>query len=197
MKISTLPAIRVTPEVREFTDPVLKKGETLSMLVEDSLRKETGFWKHQNEFMARAIAAGRRARETGAYVLEEAAIAKLRGMLAAIKKVDSSENQRVTTCMKCYKLRFTTEAVEDLERLYDFLLQYDFQVAERAMETVQASLDTRYKFPLICRKANHQAFGNVTPTCPWYLPPRSLYDTSQTSSLSLSKNSTWAQPSPA
>jgi hypothetical protein len=33
-----------------------------------------------------------------------------------------------------------------------------------------------------------QAFGNVTPCCPWYLPLRSLYEVSQTSSLS--KNST-------
>ena len=41
------------------------------------------------------------------------------------------------------------------------------------------------------------ALGKVTPTCPWYLPPRSLYEVSHTSSLSLSKNSTWAQPSPA
>jgi hypothetical protein len=41
----------------------------------------------------------------------------------------------------------------------------------------------------------HQIFGKVTPTCPWYLPPRSLYEVSQTSSDS--KNSTWAQPSPA
>ena len=30
--------------------------------------------------------------------------------------------------MKRYKLRFTLEAEEDLERLYDFLLQYDVQV---------------------------------------------------------------------
>ena len=37
--------------------------------------------------------------------------------------------------------------------------------------------------------------GRVTPCCPWYLPPRSLYEVSHTSSLS--KNSTWAQPSPA
>ena len=41
----------------------------------------------------------------------------------------------------------------------------------------------------------HQARGSVTPRWPWYLPPRSRYDTWQTSSDS--KNSTWAQPSPA
>ena len=36
-------------------------------------------------------------------------------------------------------------------------------------------------------------FGNVTPCCPWYLPPRSLYDVSQTSSDS--KKITCAMPS--
>jgi penicillin-binding protein 1C len=40
-----------------------------------------------------------------------------------------------------------------------------------------------------------QVLGSVTPVCPWYLPPRSRYEVSQSSSLS--KNSTWAQPSPA
>ena len=38
-----------------------------------------------------------------------------------------------------------------------------------------------------------QAFGSVTPFCPWYLPPRSLYEVSQTSSDS--KNSICATPS--
>ena len=36
-------------------------------------------------------------------------------------------------------------------------------------------------------------FGSVTPCCPWYLPPRSLYDVSQTSSDS--KKITCATPS--
>ena len=39
----------------------------------------------------------------------------------------------------------------------------------------------------------HQVFGSVTPFWPWYLPPRSLYEVSQTSSDS--KNSTCATPS--
>ncbi len=38
-----------------------------------------------------------------------------------------------------------------------------------------------------------QIFGSVTPCCPWYLPPRSLYDVSQTSSDS--KKITCATPS--
>ena len=38
-----------------------------------------------------------------------------------------------------------------------------------------------------------QAFGSVTPVCPWYLPPRSLYDVSHSSSDS--RNSICATPS--
>lgn len=38
-------------------------------------------------------------------------------------------------------------------------------------------------------------FGSVTPRWPWYLPPRSLYEVSQTSSSSDSKKMTWATPS--
>ena len=38
-----------------------------------------------------------------------------------------------------------------------------------------------------------QILGSVTPCCPWYLPPRSLYDVSQTSSDS--KKSICATPS--
>ena len=48
---------------------------------------------------------------------------------------------------------------------------------------------------LKCASPKFQARGRVTPRWPWYLPPRSRYETSQTSSDS--KNSTWAQPSPA
>lgn len=40
-----------------------------------------------------------------------------------------------------------------------------------------------------------QVRGRVTPRWPWYLPPRSRYEVSHTSSLS--RNSIWAQPSPA
>lgn len=61
--------------------------------------------------------------------------------------------------MKSYRLRFTLEAEEDLERLYDFLLQYDVQVAERAVATIHASLDTLRKFPFICRQAAGGAHG--------------------------------------
>ena len=46
---------------------------------------------------------------------------------------------------------------------------------------------------LSLRFAKDYIFGNVTPCCPWYFPPRSLYEVSQTSSAS--KKITCATPS--
>ena len=40
MKTATLPAVRVTPDLRHLAEAVLKDGETLSMFVEDSVRKQ-------------------------------------------------------------------------------------------------------------------------------------------------------------
>ncbi len=86
MKTSTLPAVRVTPEVRELAESVLKKGETLSMFIEDSLRKETEFRKTQNEFIARGIASGIEARQTGIYVTAQDSLARLRSMQSTKRK---------------------------------------------------------------------------------------------------------------
>ena len=60
----------------------------------------------------------------------------------------------------------------------------------RGQSTIRACLVAQF-----APAGRAQVLGRVTPRWPWYLPPRSLYEVSQTSSLS--KNSTWAQPSPA
>src|SRR5690606_32918701 len=52
--------------------------------------------------------------------------------------------------------------------------------------------------PLPCSKPGmvaDQVRGRVTPVCPWYLPPRSRYEVSQTSSAAAWKNSICATPS--
>ena len=92
MKTSTLPAVRVTPEVRALAESVLRKGETLSMFIEDSLKQKAQWRKDDAEFYARGIASSQRARETGIYVSEEAVMAKLRSMLAAKKKELARQN---------------------------------------------------------------------------------------------------------
>jgi plasmid stabilization system protein ParE len=52
-----------------------------------------------------------------------------------------------------YKVRLTAEAGEDLERLYEFLLGRDLQVAERALAAVERGLAFLAYSPFSCRKA--------------------------------------------
>ncbi|MES2489540.1 MAG: type II toxin-antitoxin system RelE/ParE family toxin [Pseudomonadota bacterium] len=52
-----------------------------------------------------------------------------------------------------YKLRFTQAARDDLLRLYEFQLDRDLAVAERALEAVTKALELLRDFPFSCRKA--------------------------------------------
>ena len=56
-----------------------------------------------------------------------------------------------------YKVRLTAEAVEDLDRLYDYLLQRDLDSAERALAAIDHSLDLLAHSPFSCRKAQLQS----------------------------------------
>lgn len=63
-----------------------------------------------------------------------------------------------------YRLRFTREALDDLERLYDFVLQRELQaggdlaLAERALEAIETALATLSFTPFTCRKAGQDPF---------------------------------------
>ena len=52
-----------------------------------------------------------------------------------------------------YKVRFTPEAEDDLLRLYDFLLEKDLAVAERALDAITAAIELLRFSPFACRKA--------------------------------------------
>jgi plasmid stabilization system protein ParE len=52
-----------------------------------------------------------------------------------------------------YKVRLTAEALEDLNRLYDFLLERDLDAAERALACIERALDLLAYSPFSCRKA--------------------------------------------
>ena len=80
MKTATLPAVRVSPDVRLLAESVLREGETLSMFIADSLKKQAEFRKNQDEFIKRGLTAGQQVRETGIFVTAEASIASLRAM---------------------------------------------------------------------------------------------------------------------
>jgi plasmid stabilization system protein ParE len=55
--------------------------------------------------------------------------------------------------VKRYKVRFTTEAEDDLARLYDFLLEQDVAAAERALDAIKRAVEILRFSPFSCRKA--------------------------------------------
>ncbi|WP_379655222.1 type II toxin-antitoxin system RelE/ParE family toxin [Pseudoxanthomonas sp. UC19_8] len=60
-----------------------------------------------------------------------------------------------------WTIRFTEEAQQDLERLYDWLLQHaawDYSVAERALQAMREGIALLECAPMSCRKATADPF---------------------------------------
>lgn len=55
-----------------------------------------------------------------------------------------------------YQVRLTTEAQQDLDRLYDFLLEVDVHAAQRALESMEQAFRLLAYSPFSCRKATLQ-----------------------------------------
>jgi plasmid stabilization system protein ParE len=52
-----------------------------------------------------------------------------------------------------YQIKYTQDALEDLDRLYTYLVQYDLALAERAYVAVQLAISSLERLPLIHRMA--------------------------------------------
>jgi plasmid stabilization system protein ParE len=61
--------------------------------------------------------------------------------------------------MKTYKLSYAIEARDDLNRLYDFLLETDLALAARAIDTIDSAINAMRQHPYICRKAADGMLG--------------------------------------
>jgi len=85
MKTATLPSLRVPPELRRSAEAVLHEGESLSSLIEQSLRGEVARRRTQAEFIARGLAVRDEARQTNDYLDAGEVHAGLRDMLAKAK----------------------------------------------------------------------------------------------------------------
>jgi len=85
MKTATLPPLRVAPELREAAESVLREGESLSGLLEASLRDEIRRRQLQAEFIARGLAARDEAKRTGIYASADEVMGSLRGLLKNAK----------------------------------------------------------------------------------------------------------------
>lgn len=81
MKSATIPPLRVTPELRNDAESVLLEGESLSSFVEESLRRQIMRRKVNQEFVARGLAAGEKAKSTGQYASKDEVIHSLHSIL--------------------------------------------------------------------------------------------------------------------
>lgn len=86
MKSSTFPSLRVDPALRKAAESVLEEGETLSGLIESSVREAIERRRTRAEFVARGLASRDEARRTGVYFPAAAVHAKLGTMLAKASK---------------------------------------------------------------------------------------------------------------
>lgn len=77
MKSASLPALRVTPELRAEAESVLEEGETLSSLLEEAVLAEIQLRRSRKEFIERGLASRDRARETGIYHSAEDVLERL------------------------------------------------------------------------------------------------------------------------
>ncbi len=57
--------------------------------------------------------------------------------------------------MRRYRVRYAPAAEDDLERLYDFMLERDFSAAERALDAIRTGIEFLKLSPFSCRKAAH------------------------------------------
>lgn len=85
MKTTTLPPLRVTPELRREAEAVLAEGETLSAFILDSVARNVEARRSQQLFVARGLASARAAKKSGRYVSAEAVLNKMSRRLAAAR----------------------------------------------------------------------------------------------------------------
>ena len=57
MKTSTLPSLRVDPELRKAAEDILDDGQTLSSFIEEAVRHEVQRRKIRRDFLKKALAA--------------------------------------------------------------------------------------------------------------------------------------------
>ena len=86
MKTTSIPPLRVSPELRKQAEAVLEQGETLSSFLLDALTRSIEYRKARQEFIARGLASAAHAKKTGKYVSAERVIEKLTRKLVKAKQ---------------------------------------------------------------------------------------------------------------
>jgi len=77
MKTTTIPPLRVSPELRREAEAVLQDGETLSGFMLESLQGSIARRRDQRQFIERGLKSAAEARRTGQYVSADEVVKKL------------------------------------------------------------------------------------------------------------------------
>jgi len=85
MRSTTLPPLRVTPELRREAKAMLEQGETLSPFVLAAVEQQIEARRAREQFVERGLTSGAEARRTGKYVSADAVLRKLKRRLDAAK----------------------------------------------------------------------------------------------------------------
>jgi predicted transcriptional regulator len=86
MKTTTIPPLRVSPELRKQAEAVLEKGETLSGFVLEAVNRNIEYRKSRQAFIERGLASAEESRKTGQYVSAEKVLAKLERRLTKARQ---------------------------------------------------------------------------------------------------------------
>lgn len=86
MKTAAIPAVRVSPKLRQAAEEVLQAGETLSGFVEEAVRRNVEFRQAQKAFIERGLASAAVAKKSGKYVSSTAVLGKLARRLDKARK---------------------------------------------------------------------------------------------------------------
>lgn len=86
MKTAAIPAVRVSPELRQAAENLLQTGETLSGFVEEAVRRNVEYRQAQMAFIERGLASAEGARKSGKYVSSATILGKLARRLEKTRK---------------------------------------------------------------------------------------------------------------
>lgn len=85
MNTSTIPSVRIEPELREQIEQVLGEDESLSQFVENAVRHSVRQRIEQAEFVARGLRSLEKAKRSSDYVEADEVMSSLRKRLATAK----------------------------------------------------------------------------------------------------------------
>ena len=85
MKSATLPALRVSPDLRLAAEKALRPNETISKLMEASLERFIAHRIAEDEFIARGLRSAQEARQSQVYFSADEVLQRLKAKLAQAK----------------------------------------------------------------------------------------------------------------